>query len=279
MKFSKWQGLGNDFIIPDEIDIKGVDVNTFAQKICDRNFGVGADGLCLLESSDIADMCMRLINSDGSEAEMCGNLMRCVAKHLYLSGICKKEKMQIETLAGIIKPELIIEDGNIKSVKVDMGAPRLKRSEIPMLEANSDTVINADIDVGGMTFTGTAVSMGNPHFVIFVDDMEKTDISLWGPQLEHHRFFPARANIEFVQVLDSAKARMRVWERGAGITMACGTGSCATLVAGVLTGRLDKSAEVILDGGSLKVEWPDPSGSVFITGDAEKVFSGELFRD
>ena len=277
MKFSKWQGLGNDFIIPEEIDFKRDNINDFAVKICDRKFGIGADGLCLLETTDKADIRMRLINSDGSEAEMCGNLIRCIAKHLYESKVIEKTEMTVETLAGIIKPKLIIENGQITNISVDMGQPRLKRSLIPVLGNEDDDIENIEIDIDGEKIVGTAVSMGNPHFVIFVDDITKIDLEKTGSKIETNKMFPKKTNVEFVEILNNNKVRMRVWERGAGITMACGTGTCATLVACVLNKKTQNSIEVVVDGGSLFLDWPDAKGSVFMTGPARKVFAGEYF--
>lgn len=276
MKFSKWQGIGNDFIIPDEIDLQNDSVENLAIKLCDRHFGIGADGLCLLETSAIADMRMRLINADGSEAEMCGNLVRCVAKHLYEQGICKKEKMEIETLAGIIKPELVLESGQVENVRVDMGTPKTKRGQIPVTGDPDAEALCVTASVDGTEYTGTCISMGNPHFVIFVEDIEKAVIEIHGPLLEKHEIFPQKANIEFVQIINENKVRMRVWERGAAVTLACGTGCCATVAAGILNGFLAEKVEVVLDGGSLFIEWPNKSGSIFMTGPAVRIFTGEI---
>lgn len=276
MKFTKWHGLGNDFIIPCQIDFKSDDISALAVKLCDRHFGIGADGLCLLETSEVADMRMRLINSDGSEAEMCGNLIRCVAKYLYEENICRKEKMQIETLSGIMKPELVFENTEITGVKVEMAVPKRKRGQIPVAGDIDEEALCLEVSVAGETFTGTALSMGNPHFVIFVENVETFPVAKYGPLLETNAIFPKKANIEFVKIINEKKVRMRVWERGAGITLACGTGSCATVVAGILNGFLDKSVEVILDGGSLFIDWPDIEAPVYMTGPAEKVFTGEI---
>ncbi len=275
MKFTKWQGLGNDFIIPDEINFTHNDIKGFAQKVCDRNFGIGADGLCLLETSDQADFRMRLINSDGSEAEMCGNLIRCAAKHMYETGRVDKLDMTVETLAGLMKPRLLVEDGKVAKVRVDMGEPKLKRGQIPML-GDAESAAQAELDAGGQKFSGHGVSMGNPHFVIYVDSISAIDLLQVGPLLEKHEIFPAKANIEFAEALDAKKVRMRVWERGAGVTLACGTGSCATVVAGVLGGKTGREAEVVLDGGSLFIEWSEENNHVYMTGPAVKVFAGEL---
>ncbi len=276
LNFSKWQGLGNDFIIFHDIDIACDDVSLLAKKLCDRHFGIGADGLCLLESTDKADIRMRLINADGSEAEMCGNLIRCVAKHLYEGGFCNETTMTIDTLAGIIRTEIIFVDDNICNVKVDMGVPKYRCNEIPLSIDSDDIATNISVDVFGKSYLGNAISMGNPHFVIFVDDIENVDLKTVGPLLETASLFPNKCNIEFAQILSKNKVRMRVWERGAGITLACGTGTCATVAAGILNSLLDKSVEVILDGGSLFIDWADTNASIFMTGAATRVFSGSI---
>lgn len=276
MRFSKWQGLGNDFVL---LDCRQQPLNNPAEwsiKLCDRHFGIGADGLALVESSEIADVRMRLINNDGSEAEMCGNLIRCVARYAYEAGIIKSTSLTVETLAGIIRPELLLANGKVDSVRVDMGRPRLTKGEIPVLGEAGAPARPITISLpDGQTFVGTAVSMGNPHVVIFVENIAAVALSVIGPQIEMHELFPKKINVEFAQVLAPDTVRMRVWERGAGITLACGTGSCATLVAGVLTGRLSRKATVQLDGGALAVEWPDDEASVFMTGPATEVFRGE----
>lgn len=280
MRFSKWQGLGNDFVM---LDCRQQLLNNPAAwsiKLCDRHFGIGADGLALVESSDVADVRMRLINNDGSEAEMCGNLIRCVARYAYEHGIVNRTSLTVETLAGIMRPEIILEDGKVAKVKVDMGCPRLKKGEIPVLgepDAPARSIAIALPD--GQTFVGTAVSTGNPHMVIFVDNIAAVDLSVIGPQIEKHELFPKKINVEFAQVLAPDTVRMRVWERGAGITLACGTGSCATVVAGILTGRLSRAATVKLDGGDLRVEWPSDDSSMFMTGPATEVFRGEWIND
>ena len=276
MRFSKWQGLGNDFVLLDCLQQPLDNPVEWSIKLCDRHFGIGADGLALIEPSTIADLRMRLINNDGSEAEMCGNLIRCVARYAYENGIINRTTLTVETLAGIMRPEILLENGKATRVRVDMGRPRLTKGEIPVrgeagAPARPITITLAD----GQTFVGTAVSMGNPHVVIFVENMAELDLAAIGPQIETHELFPKKVNVEFVQVLSPDKVRMRVWERGAGITLACGTGSCATLVAGVLTGRLSRSATIQLDGGDLEIEWPSDDASVFMTGPTTEVFRGE----
>jgi diaminopimelate epimerase len=276
LKFSKWQGIGNDFIILDAIDLQ-TDEKALAVRLCDRHYGIGADGLCLLETSGKADIRMRLINADGSEAEMCGNLMRCLPKYLYQTGICRKEKLRIETLAGIIKPELLLNAGEITAVRVDMGKPRLKRGEVPIIGEPDSEAGGIVLRANGKQFTGRGISMGNPHFVVFVNDINTADLTADGPALETSGIFPAKANIEFVQVMNKTKIRMRVWERGVGVTLACGTGTCAAAAAGILDGLLSSEVEVVADGGSLFIDWPDTAGSIFMTGPAEEVFRGEIF--
>ncbi|MBO7191264.1 MAG: diaminopimelate epimerase [Elusimicrobiaceae bacterium] len=273
MQFTKYNGLGNDFVFLDEqtaLSVKNPTV--LAQKMCDRRLGIGADGLVLLLPSARADVRMRIINSDGSEAEMCGNASRCVPLHLYRRGMCKNKKISLETLAGIIRTEIIDESCGL--VRVDMGAPRLRRTEIPILGAADDRAVGVPVGACGRTFFGTALSMGNPHFVVFVEDAENIPLEQWGPALETHKLFPRKTNVEFVQVLNKYAVRMRVWERGAGVTRACGTGACAAAVAGVLNNKTAEKITVKLDGGDLQIEWPDQQ-HVWMTGLAQEVFTGD----
>ena len=276
MQFSKWQGAGNDFVIVNGFKEKvaGLDLAAAGRQVCDRHFGVGADGLVFVLPSASADFRMQIINSDGSEAEMCGNVTRCVARYVYEQGLTDKTKITLETLAGPIRPELVFEGGKISGVKVDMGKPRLKRGEIPMTGAADDAAMDVPVTVDGVTYRGIGVNMGNPHFVIFVDDVAAIDLPVVGPKIETHPLFPRKANIEFAQVLSRGEMKMRVWERGAGITLACGTGTCATVVAGALSGRTDRTAIVHLDGGDLTIEWA-ADDRVFMTGPAQEVFRGE----
>lgn len=276
MQFSKWQGAGNDFVIVNGFKEKvaGLDLAAVGRQVCDRHFGVGADGLVFVLPSDSADFRMQIINSDGSEAEMCGNVTRCVARYVYEQGLTDKTKITLETLAGPIKPELVFEGGKISGVKVDMGRPRLTRGEIPMTGEAGETAMDVPVTVGGVTYRGIGVNMGNPHFVIFLDHVASIDLPVVGPQIETNPLFPRKTNVEFAQVLNRGELKMRVWERGAGITLACGTGTCATVVAGALSGRCDRTAKVHLDGGDLTIEWAE-DGRVFMTGPAEEVFRGE----
>lgn len=272
--FSKWHGLGNDFVIVDGFKEKIEDYPQAAIQVCDRHMGVGADGLVLVLPSTIADFEMRIFNSDGSEAEMCGNVTRCIARYVYENGLTDKTNITLETKAGIIKPELIFIDGVFSTVKVDMGQPRLTRGEIPMSGKETEKVINEVLAVSGVEYGITCVSMGNPHCVIFVEDLLDTKLAEIGPMIETHPVFPRKTNVEFVQVLSREKVRMRVWERGAGITMACGTGACATLVAGVLNDKIDRRAIVELDGGELLIEW-GLDNHIYMSGPAVEVFRGE----
>ncbi len=275
MLFTKVQGLGNDFVLvncfEEKLDL--AQAPQIAARVCDRYFGIGADGLILLLPADDGDVTMRIFNSDGSEAEMCGNGIRCAAKYLYERGLVKKDKIRVKTLAGMIIPELIIENDIVKLVRVDMGEPRLERSKIPM-EGPSGQVINAPLQVDAVTCQVTAVSMGNPHCIIFVPDTDRVSLREIGPRIEKHPVFPRKTNVEFVQVLNSQEARMKVWERGAGETMACGTGACATAVACVLNGHTGRRVTVHLKGGSLLIEWA-ANNHVYMTGPAEEVFTGD----
>lgn len=273
MQFTKYTGLGNDFVFLDGQTAQAVqDPFSLAVKMCDRRFGVGADGLVLLLPSDKADVRMRIINSDGSEAEMCGNASRCVALHMFTRGLADKKQISLDTLAGIIRTDII--DLDKKLVRVDMGQPRLTRGLIPMTGAADDRAVNVPLDVNGTQIFGTAVSMGNPHFVTFVENAQTAPVAELGPLLEKHLAFPRKTNVEFVQVLDDKTVRMRVWERGAGITSACGTGACATAAACVLNGKTGPRVTVKLDGGDLLIEWPEHK-NIFMTGPAREVFTGD----
>ena len=275
MNFTKWQGCGNDFIVVDCTEREWQDDAALARRICDRHYGVGADGILLVLPSETADFCMRIINADGSEAEMCGNGIRCVARYLHDFGLTEKEEFTIETGAGVLVPRLILEAGIVTGVRVDMGEPRLEGDIIPVTGFGMNRVIGEPITVQGREYRMTCVSMGNPHCVVFVEDAEAFPILAVGSSFERHACFPKKTNTEFVEVRDREHVRMRVWERGAAVTLACGTGACATAVAGVLNGKTERRVEVELDGGKLLVEWAD-NNHVFMTGPAEMVFSGEL---
>lgn len=274
MKFSKWQGCGNDFIYIDGRNAN-IDYSDFAKKYCDRHFGIGADGVLVLENTNEADVKMRIINADGSEPEMCGNGIRCFARALYENGIVKKDEFTVKTGAGILTPKIVFENNKITGVTVDMGKPRLNADEIPVAGFGTEQVIFKPLTVLGEVFNITCVSMGNPHAVVFVEDIKKIDIEKFGPAFETNSAFPNKTNTEFVEVKDMTHLRMRVWERGAAITLACGTGACASLVASVLNGKSERKAEVTLDGGKLIIDWRE-DGRVFMTGPAEFVFEGEV---
>lgn len=277
MQFTKYTGLGNDFVLLDGATAANIkNPSALAKTICNRRFGVGADGLVLLLPSDKADIKMSIFNSDGSEAEMCGNASRCVALHLFRRKIVNKKQISLDTLAGIIRTDITDEARGL--VRVDMGVPRLTKGEIPMTGNPAETAVNFPLTAAGQTFYATAVSMGNPHLVIFTPDINKVPLSTWGPQLETHPLFPRKTNVEFVQVLDSKTVRMRVWERGAGITQACGTGSCATAAACILNHKTGNNITVKLDGGDLFIEWPDKK-NIFMTGLAQAVFTGDYLGD
>ncbi|WP_346354558.1 diaminopimelate epimerase [Azotosporobacter soli] len=275
-KFSKWHGLGNDFVIVNGFEQHGItDYAKAAIEVCDRNFGIGADGLVFVLPSKTADFQMRIFNSDGSEAEMCGNVTRCVARYVYDNGLSDKTAITLETKAGIIKPQLIFQGEKLQEISVDMGEPRLKQGEIPMTQgAASDAAVDLPLTVNGKTWQVTCVSMGNPHCVIFVPDVAALDLAALGPALETANWFPRKTNVEFVQVLNTRQVRMRVWERGAGITLACGTGACATTVAAVLNKKTEREVKVDLDGGSLKIRWAEDN-HVHMAGPAVEVFRGE----
>ena len=274
MRFDKYPGLGNDFVFVNAEQEKITDFARAARTLCDRRFGVGADGLVLLRRQE-GGVQMRIFNSDGSEAEMCGNASRCVPLFAQEQGWLKGSRLTLYTLAGPVVTEIIDAQKNL--VCVDMGAPRLTRAEIPMIGAPEERAVEVSLCAAGQHWTGTAVSMGNPHFVIFVPDMAQIDVAAVGPLLEKHEAFPKKTNVEFVQKLASGVLRMRVWERGAGITQACGTGSCATLVAAALSGRCGKEARIMLDGGELSVRWAEDN-HIFMTGPAQKVFTGEYIH-
>jgi diaminopimelate epimerase len=276
-EFTKYQGLGNDFVLVDNRH-QSVPILTPDQAIavCDRHFGVGADGVIfVLPAQGNCDYTMRIYNSDGSEPEMCGNGIRCMAKFIaQLEGRSAAESVtyRIHTLAGVITPE-VLADGQ---VRVDMGPPILTPEKIPTtLAAGAPKAVDHPLEVAGQTWAVTCVSMGNPHCITFVPNVEAIALTELGPQFEHHPAFPQRTNTEFIEVVNPTHLKMRVWERGAGITLACGTGACAALVAGVLTGRCETKATVTLPGGPLMIEWGSPDQSVMMTGPATAVFSGQ----
>jgi diaminopimelate epimerase len=276
MKFWKMHGLGNDYVVIDNRDAKISDreAGELALKLCKRRFSVGADGVLYVSNSTVADVKMRIFNVDGSEAEMCGNGIRCFAKYCYENNIARKSEIIVETLAGIKRTWLTVENGVVQSVMVDMGMPALERSKIPM--AGQGKFINEELQVDGDVYKATGLSVGNPHCVIFVDSVDDFPVERVGSKIENHPLFPKRTNVEFAQVLSENEVKVRVWERGCGETLACGTGACATVVAGNLLKKLGGEVRVHLLGGDLTVEYED---RLLMTGAAEKVFEGTLFKE
>lgn len=273
MKFTKMQGIGNDYIYVNCFEEQIDDIPALAVSMSDRHFGVGSDGLVLIMPSKTADFRMRMFNADGSEAEMCGNAIRCVGKYVYDNGLTDKTELSVETLAGIKYLKLFVENGSVQQATVNMGKPVLTPQLIPV-DSTGDDFINKAITVGGQEYAITCVSMGNPHAVTYMDDVAGLEIEKIGPLFEHHPIFPRRTNTEFVKVIDRKTLQMRVWERGAGETLACGTGACATLVASVLNGLCERKATVRLLGGNLEIEWNEADGCVYMTGGATTVFEG-----
>lgn len=275
MKFTKMHGTGNDYVYVETFhQTPPTDPNQLAIAVSDRHFGIGSDGLILIEPSDRADARMRMFNNDGSEAEMCGNGVRCVAKFIHDHEIARKPRVTVETGRGVLTLDLEVLDGKAERVRVDMGAPILEASAIPTTLPGNPPV-EAAIEVGGQIFKLTAVSVGNPHAVIYVDDVASFPVATLGPLIERHPCFPRKINVHFVEVVSRGEVKMRTWERGTGITLACGTGACSVAVAGVLTGRTDATLLAHLPGGDLTLEWAGSAESVFMTGPAAEVFSGE----
>ena len=276
MKFTKMQGAGNDYVYVNCFEERLEDPAAVAVKVSNRNFGIGSDGLILIMPSEQADVKMRMFNSDGSESEMCGNGIRCVAKYAYDHGVVAKKEISAETGAGILTLQLVTgADGKVEKVRVNMGPPRLSKGEIPMLGEAGAKVINEPLNILHSTFQITCASMGNPHCVIFVDDVESFQVEKYGPLIENHELFPRRTNVEFVQIISRTEVRQRTWERGAGETLACGTGSSAVTAACVLNGLTEKKILNHLSGGDLEMEWGD-DGNIYMTGPAVEVFSGEI---
>ncbi len=271
--FTKLHGIGNDYIYINAIKHPVENPKKLAIAMSNRNFGVGSDGLILILPSGKADFTMRMFNADGSEAEMCGNGIRGFAKYVYDHGLTKKTTIAVETLAGIKQVRCIVKNGKVHTVTVDMGEPILLRDKIPML-GNPGTVIEEDLHVDGVKFSITAVSMGNPHVVIYVEDVKNFPVEKYGPMIENHELFPKRTNVEFVQIVTGKEVIQRTWERGSGETLACGTGASAVTVAGVLTEKTDRRLKVHLKGGNLAIEWNNKDNHVYLTGPAEEVFEG-----
>lgn len=274
MKFIKMQAAGNDYVYIDTFTATVPNPEKLAPRISDRHFGVGSDGLVLICPSEKADCRMRMFNADGTEAEMCGNAIRCVGKYVYEHKLVDKETVTIETKAGVRILQLHTHAGKVESVTVDMGLPYLEPKDIPVTDPGTD-FIDRTLRIYGRNWRVTAVSMGNPHAIVFTHDIDKLNLTELGPLFEHHAFFPRRTNTEFVEILDQKTIKMRVWERGAGETMACGTGACASVVASVLNGHTERNVTALLRGGKLDIKWDENTRHVFMTGRAETVFTGE----
>ena len=275
MKFTKMHGCGNDYVYVNLFEEQLDNPAEVSIKVSDRHFGIGSDGLITIGPSDKADFRMHIYNADGSEAEMCGNGIRCVAKYVYDHHLTDNTEITVETGAGILTLILFPKDGKVQQVRVDMGEPILTPAEIPVV-ADGDKVIDEPIEVGGKTWNMTCVSMGNPHAVVFVDDTANFPLETYGPLFENHERFPKRTNTEFVQIISRTEANMRVWERGSAETWACGTGTCACVMACILNGKTEDKVLVHLRGGDLTIEYDRESNHVFMTGPATEVFSGEI---
>lgn len=269
------QGIGNDYVYVNCFQETVENPGEVAQKVSDRHFGIGSDGLILIKPSDVADFEMDMYNADGSQGAMCGNGIRCVAKYVYDYGLTDKTSISVNTKSGIKYLDLTVEEGKVSQVKVDMGAPILKAAEIPVLWEKQQ-VVNEPVSVNGREYRMTCVSMGNPHCVIPVEDVDGLEIESIGPLMEHHEVFPDRVNTEFIRVLDEKTVQMRVWERGAGETWACGTGACAAAVACILNGWTKEEVLVKLRGGDLRIFWDRQKNRVYMTGPAAVVFDGEI---
>lgn len=275
MKFTKMHGIGNDYVYVNCFEEKIENPSQAARIISDRHFGVGSDGLVLIQPADKADFFMAMYNPDGSQAEMCGNAIRCVGKYVYDFGLTDKKRVTIDTLAGIKVLDLTVENDRVSLVRVNMGQPILEPQRIPVLY-EGETCIQKPIMVDGQEYRVTCVSMGNPHAVVYMDDVEQLELEKMGPLFEAHEKFPARINTEFVRVIDRKTLQMRVWERGTGETLACGTGACAVAVSSVLNGLTEEEVTVKLIGGDLRIQWDRNEDVVYMTGSAETVFHGEI---
>lgn len=274
MHFTKMHGIGNDYIYVNCLEENVRNPQELAQQMSRRHFGVGSDGLVLICPSDVADFQMRMFNADGSESEMCGNAARCIGKYVYERGLTDKTELSLLTGGGLRQLLLRVEGGKVRTVQVNMGSPELAPGQIPV-QLPGEIVMGYRLEMGSTTFAIHCVSMGNPHCVIFVRDPDNVDLGIWGPLLENHRIFPNRTNVEFAHVIDREHIIMRTWERGAGETLACGSGACAVLVASVLTGAANREAEITLRGGKLQVHWSPDDNQVYQEGPAEFVFDGE----
>lgn len=275
MKFTKMHGCGNDYVYVNCFEETVENPGLVSKKISDRHFGIGSDGLILICPSNIADFRMEMYNSDGSEGAMCGNGVRCIAKYVYDYGLTDKTYVSLETKAGIKYLDMTVKDGKVAMVKVDMGAPITKPDQIPAI-SDKEIIVDEPITVDGQEYRITCVSMGNPHGVVFVDDTDSIDIEKIGPKFEHHEMFPDRTNTEFIQIIDRNNIKMRVWERGAGETLACGTGTCASVYACILNGLTEKSVDVHLLGGCIHIDYDEEKNTIYMTGSAEVAFDGEI---
>lgn len=278
VRFSKMHGAGNDYIYLNGFEPVPDDLSQLAIEVSDPHFGIGSDGLVVILPSDIADFRMRMFNADGSEAEMCGNATRCVGKYCYERRLTRKTSFTLETLGGIKVLELHTDGDRVKEVTVDMGKPVLRPELVPVISRNSEIKVNEAETVNGIEYRITSVSMGNPHAVLFVDEITDHEVLEEGPVLETADIFPRKCNIEFAKVLDRGHIRMRVWERGTGETWACGTGACATAVAAVLNNLADRDVDIILRGGTLHIHWDEQTGHVMMTGPAEFICDGTFYR-
>ena len=275
MNFTKMQGIGNDYIYVNCFEEKVEDPSSLSIRLSDRHFGIGSDGIILIEPSSKADCRMDIYNADGSQAMMCGNGIRCVGKYVYDRGIVKKDVLKIDTMSGIKTLHLNIHSGEVISVTVDMGIPYFRASEIPAL-FSKDQIIDEPIIVDSVEYRINCISMGNPHCVIFVKDVNQIDIEKIGPKLECNKIFPNRSNIEFIQIMNKKEIAMRVWERGSGETWACGTGACAAAVACAVNNKTERQVKVHLKGGDLEIHWDEKTNSIFMKGPAEFVFDGTV---
>lgn len=275
MKFTKMQGIGNDYVYVNCLKETVENPEELAVRVSDRHFGIGSDGLILIKPSEKADFRMAMYNADGSEGAMCGNGIRCVAKYVYDYGLTDRTSISVETKSGIKYLELTVEDGKVSQVKVNMGAPELSPEKIPVV-SEKDRVVAEPIEIDGKSYAMTCVSMGNPHAVVYLEDVKNLDIEKIGPKFENHPCFPDRVNTEFVRVIDEHTVEMRVWERGSGETLACGTGACAVAVASILNGYVSGEVTVKLLGGDLKIFWEEKENTVYMTGPAAVVFDGEI---
>ena len=275
MKFTKMHGLGNDYVYVNCFKETVEHPSEMAIKVSDRHFGIGSDGLILIKPSEVADGKMEMYNADGSQGAMCGNGIRCVAKYMYDYGITDKTSISVETKSGIKYLDLTIKDGKVDTVKVNMGTPILKAVDIPV-RSEKEQVIDEPVMVDGKEWKITCVSMGNPHAITYIDDVKNLEIEKIGPKFENHEIFPDRVNTEFVRVIDRNTVEMRVWERGSGETLACGTGACAVAVSSILNGLTEEEVTVKLLGGDLKIFWDRTENKVYMTGSATTVFDGEI---